>query len=289
MTPALPGQVIYASSGLLIRHVPAVSPPGDAVVVTFPDMLHPGIQSGTGFAESSLAKRGISQVAVLPRRSDWFQTADFLPAMKAVRQHLGPEVPLTTYGFSMGGYGAILAAKALDARLAVALAPQFSLDPAVVPGDLRFAPQAAEIGPFCWDVAAEMADGCCYQVLHDPLHRLDRLNARLFGQAGARLMPVHGARHHIIPCLIEAGVIESLFDVLRGAAAPQALRQAYRAGRRTNRHWIRRVGKYCAAQGHRLALAGLIELADMRGMRGPARDWREVLAKPARRVRSSRG
>lgn len=286
MPANLPGQIVYSSSGLLVRHVPAPrAAPGQNTVITFPDMLHPGLATGVGFGEPSLAKRQISQVVVLPRRADWFQLPEFLAAMAALRRHLGPATPVVTYGFSMGGYGAILAARALDARLALALAPQFSLDPRVVPGDLRFAPQAREIGPFLWDVAAEMDPARRYLVLHDPIHRLDDLNARLFARAGAGLLPIHGARHHIIPALVQAGAIETLFEVLRGAAEPMVLRNRYRAGRAENRPWIKRVGKACAARGNAVALQKLSLLAEAQGLHRLAETWRVALAKGLKRRR----
>ena len=125
----LPGKVIYQSDRLSARFVEGET---ERVAVCFPDRVHPVGFDQPGWGEGFLTKRGVSAIYIAEAGIDWFQCPDFFDAMQACRAALGQR-PVTTYGSSMGGYAAILGARALGADRCFALSPQYSIDPEVVP------------------------------------------------------------------------------------------------------------------------------------------------------------
>ncbi|GAB4285168.1 MAG: hypothetical protein Kow0058_04380 [Roseovarius sp.] len=72
-----------------------------------------------------------------------------------------------TFGNSMGGYGAVLLAGALGARVCLALSAQYSADPAVVPEEQRWREYRDRIARFtCPPLEAALSPECLYFVLH---------------------------------------------------------------------------------------------------------------------------
>ncbi|MBX3476923.1 MAG: hypothetical protein KF910_04910 [Brevundimonas sp.] len=128
---------IYRSDTIVVRVVPS----NDTTqwVVTFDNYgLGPGFDR-KGFGEDFLHASGVSAVHVLGRGDDWYQYPDILAAMAAVRAQVAGARRVVTYGSSMGAYAALRLADAAGADGALALSPQFSVDPAKVPFEARWA------------------------------------------------------------------------------------------------------------------------------------------------------
>jgi hypothetical protein len=107
-------------------------------------------------------------------RPNWFPARSMNAAIRAARPY--SVKPVVNYGFSQGGYAAIKYSAALDAAGTVAGAPQFSIDPRVVPFDTRysehFRPALNEGMEICrQDQAGRVL------LLLDPLQELDHENA----------------------------------------------------------------------------------------------------------------
>lgn len=233
------GQVIFQSRQIQARFVEGKT---NRVVVCFPDRDHPVGFDQIGWAERFLSARNISAIYISLARIDWFQCSDFFLAMAACRSHLAADRPLTTYGSSMGGYGAILAAKALAADHCLALSPQYSIDPDKVPFERRYNQHAAEIGRFQHDLAAQVSDHCAYVVGLDPTHGLDKRHLRLIARDfNLRRLPVYGAGHGVLPMLSGADARHVLASYLAGEANLSALRQAIRDDRHGAKGYHRRM------------------------------------------------
>ena len=98
----------------------------------------------------------MAHVCVFHRKEDWHQHAEFFTTTEACRAFFGPSPDVTAYEFSMGGYGALLGAKALDARRAIAVSPQSSIDPAAVRFERRDGEQWAKMDGWLHDSRAHM-------------------------------------------------------------------------------------------------------------------------------------
>lgn len=244
----LPGEVIWQSKHLSARFVEGET---ERVVVCFPDRVHPTGFDQPGWGEGFLGKRGISAIYISVARIDWFQCPEFFDAMQACRNHLGKTRPVSTYGSSMGGYGAILGAQALGAKLCLVLSPQYSIDPQVVPFERRYNDYAARIGPFVHDLARHVEPTCDHVVGLDPTHRLDRSHFDLISQAvPVQALPIYGAGHGVLPLLTNSPARETLAELLSGQGSVAKLRHQVRADRRGSAGYLRRMGNKAQEKGH---------------------------------------
>lgn len=249
------------------------------VVVAFPPfdyLLSLGLE---GWGSRSFTKRGIAHICVFHRAEDWYQNDDFFEAMRACRTFLGPDIAITSYGFSMGGYGALLAAPTLQADRAVAISPQVSIDPEAVPFERRYKPQWQALGKWKHDLKAEIStSSAAYVVLFDPLHRLDRRHEnRLPKPANYRRCLIHGVGHAGIQAMVEMKIQETFFDLLRGEATPADLRNAFRKNRENGFRYLRKVGTRLHEKGHPKA-RNLLEIAKAKGFRRLVKKWRPFYA-----------
>ncbi|MBR0683814.1 tetratricopeptide repeat protein [Roseomonas eburnea] len=177
------------------------------------------------------ARLGWTTLAFSTDAQEWYPADEMAALLPAAVAAAGPA--RVTYGFSMGGYAALKYGAALGARATLALSPQYSIDPADVPGDPRsvhFFDNRRHAG-----MAVRAEDLAPTPIIaFDPLEGRDSAHARHL----ARLPGLHAAslRHagHATPAvLIEA---RSLRDVLEAAVAGDAGRalSAIRQSRRAS-------------------------------------------------------
>jgi hypothetical protein len=249
------------------------------VVVAFAPFDYPPPEDAEGWGTRSFSKRGIAHVCVFHRAADWHQNDDFFDAMRACRAFLGPNIEVTAYGFSMGGYGAILGTPALRASRAVAVSPQSSIDPKAVRFERRYDAQWYAMGLWQHDLRKTISgDRAEYIVLFDPLHRLDRKHeARLPKPKGYTRCLIHGAGHAGLQTLTEMKIQEVLFDLLRGDASAVELRGAYRENRENSFRYLRKIGTRLHEKKHPKALS-LFNLAQEKGFRRLVKKWRPFYA-----------
>ena len=254
------GEVVFASAGLraTFRDAGAADRP---LVVTF-DSLNADLRlDRPGFGEAWLAQCGYDAVHVVSARNAWYQDRDTPALLETVRSAVAERARVVTYGSSMGGYAAVRFAAALGAHAAVALSPQFSIDPAAAPWETRWteyahglvfgeAPPAARVG------APERVF-----VVFDPLNR-DRLHA----DALARLHPVVAApvRHAGHPAgtfLAESGLLsQAVQAMIEDRFDPALFQRQVRDGRRRSAAYLYALARRQPARRAVLAL-GLVTAA----------------------------
>ncbi|SNR66423.1 hypothetical protein [Paracoccus sediminis] len=117
-------QTIFASSAY-----EAVLHPRDAdtVVVTFAERKEPPPAGFSG--QVMLAKTDHAFCCIRSLANDWYVGADFPACLDAVARAVRPYRQVILYGFSMGSYGALIAAQALDADRLVLMAPVANIHP----------------------------------------------------------------------------------------------------------------------------------------------------------------
>lgn len=245
------------------------------VVVAFAPFDYLPPEEAEGWGSQSFSKRGIAHVCVFHRAEDWHQNDDFFEAMRACRAFLGPDVDVTSYGFSMGGYGAMLGAPALKATRVVAVSPQSSIDPTAVRFERRYGPQWAAMSGWKHDLPATVkGDTAEYIVCFDPLHKLDsKHEARLPKPAGYTRCLIHGAGHAGLQTFVEMNIQQVFFDLLNGTATPAEMRRAYRANRANSFRYLRKVGTRLHDRKHPKARR-LFDLAKAGGHRRLIKKWR---------------
>ncbi len=289
-------KVIFQNDDYTLRYSGPPLTDVERVVMTFPHRIHSPGANNAGWGEAFLRRRGAAVLSVLFEKVDWYQSPGFFPAMEAARAFLGDRIAITTYGSSMGAYGAILAAARLGADRVVAACPQFSIEPDVAPFERRFRGEAEEIGPFRHDVTGELHDDISYFVLHDPTHTIDRRHIALFSQpANWRDILFPGTGHNTLPAMVEAGMKDAVFALIMGQMDAHAVRCDIRKIRRNSTYYIRRMGNLCARSPQRAqGRAAFIDLAKKHGFTKFAKRWAAAdaafqSAPPAPSIARSRG
>ena len=235
----MPGSsVLYASPRLNVRLRSVEGGRRRPLVVTF-DSLNADLRlDRKGFGEDWLHDSGHDAVHVISAANAWYQHADMAPACAAVRAAAALHPWTATYGSSMGGYAAIRFADAVGARTAVALSPQFSIDPLKTPFETRWVEYAEDLA-FIWD-GARPANPTLQTafVVYDPTDG-DRRHAELLAEHyPVTPFPLPYAGHPAGTFLAETQLLgRSVLAMIDGTFDPGALRGELRAARR-------RSGKY---------------------------------------------
>ncbi|WP_162933030.1 glycosyl transferase family 90 [Roseovarius sp. EL26] len=245
------------------------------VIVTFPDLDWPLGFSQGGWALNFLNKRGAEVLAVQIKSALWYQDADFFHAMEQVKNYLPEGKKLTTYGSSMGGYGAILAARHLGAQRVVAACPQFSIDPAVVPFERRYNSYVEAVGEFRYDILKELDNSIEYFCLFDPSHTRDRRHVqRLAIPAKWHNVIIRGAGHAPLRTIVEAGAQDALYSLLTFHDNGVNLRNRFRERRQNSPYYVKRMGNLTASKIRTRHFHQLFrELAQQNGMWKMANRW----------------
>lgn len=224
---------LLETPNLVVLHVPH---PSAACVVTFGNYVDVPTEQPKGFGEAFLDQHGIDAVHVVGRGNDWYQYDEMPEVLAAIRAAVGGDRRVLTYGSSMGGYAALRFAGALGAAGAIAISPQYSLDPEAVPFERRWRPEARRIRFRPWP-DDHPPPGI---VFYDP-HGPDRLHVDLWS-AGRDLVRVAipYAEHPAATFLAETGLLGStVLDIVADRFDPASLlREARKRRRQSGKYWI---------------------------------------------------
>ncbi|MGV6812337.1 MAG: hypothetical protein ACWA47_08830 [Brevirhabdus sp.] len=157
-------------------------------------------------------------------RNDWFLSPDLAQLRKALQAATQRYRFRTAMGFSMGGFGALLFARALKLRQALLVSPQISVIPDRVPWDRRFREDALGLDPALDDVSSTPWEGMTGVTLFDPGRPLDRHHARQI-QAhypGIRPVAMPFGGHPASAPLTEAGLFEEIQSLVAGGLVEPA-------------------------------------------------------------------
>lgn len=227
---------LYCSDNLRVRTVPAG---GSSVwAVTFDHYRNEGGLDRQGFGEDFLRQHGISAVHFLCRGNDWYQYDDLPLACAAVRAHLRGAERIATYGSSMGAYAAIRMADALGADAVLALAPQYSIDPAKVPWERRWLQDGANIQ---WIDAIDGPIRCAatpyvaFDPISDDLYHVEQIERDI----AIHRIAIPFGRHPVTTYLSDTGLLAPLtLSVLTGEGDPIGLMRAGRPRRKTSAFYL---------------------------------------------------
>lgn len=159
----------------------------DTLLVTFSFREKGRTDFNPARMSASAASRGAAQLCIATRVNDWFINSD-TTALEAVLKALSPLYKnVHMMGFSMGGYGAFRFARAARANFALAISPQFSIHPDVVPFDTRFRADAAGFDAKLGDLVAYAKPGLQGVIVADPFRDLDLVNAQMIMEVFPRI------------------------------------------------------------------------------------------------------
>ncbi len=228
----------------LKHHVVAWLPQGhQRLVVTFDNLtvLRDGADR-LPWGYEFLAAQGWDVLGIMVKRLDWFRHDALFDVFDELRDSgfFARYQHVAMYGASMGAYGALAFAPAAPGCTVLAMAPQTTLDRAVVPFDTRYkaVDRIADWSGRYSDAATGVKAAARAYVVFDPLVPEDAAHAaRLAGDNVVQLrLPAVG--HKIPPALKKMGLLKPLCQrALVGELSLPEFNRLYRA-RRTSVPWI---------------------------------------------------
>jgi tetratricopeptide (TPR) repeat protein len=257
------GEELFRSEDLLVRFVRAGGAPSAACFVTFASYTNEYTLDRQGFAEDFLHGEGIDAVHVLNRDNRWYQYPEMDEALAAAAKVARAYPRVFSYGSSMGGYAALRFARALGAETAIAISPQYSLDPRVVPFEERWQADLAAIT--FREVPVEPA--ARQVIFYDPRMRLDDQHFRRFAALPTETVgvAVPYAGHPVGPILIETGVLkDSVRAIVAGRFDAGRVQRAVRERRRRSQHHFFMLARRAEHRRPGLQIALLRRAAEIR-------------------------
>jgi tetratricopeptide (TPR) repeat protein len=230
-------EILYRSPALEVRRVAAGD--GRRQVVTFDSYHEPHGLDRPGFGEAFFLSEGVTAIHVLSHANDWFQTSEIRDIIQIIRTESAAAERLLAYGSSMGGYGALRFAGAIGAHAALALSPQYSLDPRKVPFETRWSADQRRIR-FREEIDGTIVAGPRMILAYDPGIEADRRHAELVAAAiPAELLPFPRAGHPVGGFLNDVKLLRRLvFDALDGSLDTAAFLREAHGKRSGSAHWL---------------------------------------------------
>lgn len=99
-------------------------------------------KNNRGFGEGIFIEKGYNELHILARYNHWYQINDVVDFLIKYKNHNTHK--FFTYGSSMGGFAAIVFAPLVNGRC-IAISPQFSISPEVVPFEQRWRQEASSV------------------------------------------------------------------------------------------------------------------------------------------------
>ncbi len=244
---------LYRSADLLVRA--RIGFDFAFCVVTFGSYTDNRTLDRDGFGEAFLVSRSVNAIHILSRDNDWYLLPDIERALEAASRAAKAFDRVTTYGSSMGAYAAIRLGRLAGAMTAIALSPQYSLDPRVVPFEDRWPHEAQRLDYAIERRLAGAGFVSSAYVFYDPSDP-DARHADLF-----RLrLEVHDVRlpdcgHPVTGYLAEVGLLErAALEPARGAFDREAFQRDALAKRESAPQYYLTLASRPIAAGKKLEL-----------------------------------
>jgi hypothetical protein len=251
-TDAAPS-VLFRSDTLLVRAY--LGRGNDVCFVAFDSIVDdPSRLDRVAFGESFFATYGLDAVHVLSARNNWYQDVGLPDALAAIRRATRGHGRIVTYGSSMGGYAALRFSAAVGAQAAIAISPQYSMLPAVVPFETRWS-RERRLATWLHERPGDRLPAVAEALVFHDAHGLDSLHAAaiLRDLPNARIVAMRHAGHPAGTMLAELGLLASTV-VGAAAAMPDTvvLLDSIRRQRRRSGQYLFTLAR--RQPGHRLRL-----------------------------------
>ncbi|WP_224762062.1 tetratricopeptide repeat protein [Brevundimonas aurantiaca] len=221
--------VLFQSENVVARAVPCEDQ--SRWVITFDNYSIGHGFDREGFSEAYLKAQGLSAVHVMGKREDWYQYPEMPAVLAAVRDAIKDAEHSITYGSSMGGYAALRCADPLGVKAALALSPQYSINPRLAPFEKRWLQDAERLS---WSPEGELPlpRKTRAVVVFDPASQ-DRLHIDLIAAESEIVrIPVRYSGHPSASMLAELHILSPLLhDVLSSRDDLSSYSRLARSGR----------------------------------------------------------
>lgn len=193
------------------------------------------------WAYGLVAKQGWSILGVMNKRGDWFREPEILAVLAELRDSGFYDAfdQVSTYGASMGGYGALALAPYFPRAHAVAFAPQSTLNRRAAPFDKRY-----RYGRGLGDWSAPEADAARGAqalaggyIFYDPFIAPDKAHVARITAPQLMKLKLRHCGHALPPVLMRMEILKPLaLAALRRELTEQSFAQMLRARRNSVRY-----------------------------------------------------
>lgn len=205
-----------------------VKRPVDRLLVTFDNLSNVG-DTAPGrepWAYKFAQDCNISHLGVMAHVSDWYRDPDLIARMQALAAQgfFGGHGRVVFAGVSMGGFAAIAFGSLVPGAHVVAVNPQSTLDPELVPWESRYENGRRQDWTLPLSDAAALTRGLGrVNIFFDPYHALDRRHVARFSGDNIRVFNCRYSNHKTAVFLRKIGALKpvmerAIFDELTAAA-----------------------------------------------------------------------
>lgn len=170
---------------------------------------------------SRYADRGFTHLHLSTRSNDWFLTRETETALGVIEAYAKGFDHAATIGFSMGGYGVMLASLAVDFDLALIVSPHITFSEHQYPHETRFPAKIGNLGralKLNESVVSAPPARAEAAVIYDSTIRGDVYHAETGRFATAELVDLKGGGHPATTALTRAGHFGLVLDAVTGPA-----------------------------------------------------------------------
>ncbi|PYD81255.1 hypothetical protein CFR80_12620 [Komagataeibacter oboediens] len=166
-----------------------------------------------GFGEFFFAKNGIDAIHVISKSNEWYQYGEMKDIINIILKYKSSYRNVFAYGISMGAYAAIRYGNVLDA-IVIAMSPQYSINPSVMPGETRWLREAHRI--FFTEEESVIKNPHKTIVFYDPLQYSDARHVdRIAKDIDICRVPIPYSGHFVAAYLSDIGIIsKTLLDII---------------------------------------------------------------------------
>lgn len=184
---------------------------------------------------SLAASAGMGYVGFAAQQNHWWQVEDLPEAFAKVQAILAPDATITTFGSSMGGAGALLAAQFLPVSTVLSVAPPIIVDPEVAPWEQRFR-NVEHLTKCIFPLGPNINPDTRTFIVYDPFFSHDVDHLQLMKKAGRPFQrwPLPHSQHSPLLELAKAGLYRdftSAFFIDEDPARAYAILRASRHSR----------------------------------------------------------
>ncbi|MFD0859266.1 glycosyltransferase family 2 protein [Roseovarius aquimarinus] len=190
-----------------------VKRPSDRLLVTFDNLSNVNDESvlREPWAYKFAADNGFSHLGVMAHVSDWYRDADLIQRFEAlVAQGLFEGYERVVFaGVSMGGYASLVFSSLVPGAHVVAINPQSTLDPELVPWETRYENGQRQDWTLPLGDAAALTKGAGrVNIFYDPYFELDRKHVERFEGDNIRVFNCWFSNHKTAVFLRKIGALK---------------------------------------------------------------------------------
>lgn len=249
-------QIIYEDDDMALLWHPHAEAAG--LIVTFTPLMKVAPSPLVGWGQSVVPRFGASGLYFVSKWNHWWQVPGLPQALRIAVERARDFDRVTTYGTSMGGYGALSFSGALGATTILSMSPQFSIDRRKVPFERRWQHHARKLG-FEHDSLNEgLAADARIIMVYDSMND-DAKHAALVDAPAAHHLRIPFIGHGTPDYLSRIGTLKTLLRAAIDGTDPEIL--LTKESRREEAHYWKNLAEAAYRRGRRPLAARLYERA----------------------------